>query len=188
MTGGALGSSAPGSPCGSPWGGRRDTTPTGCARPPNQRIGFKESQAWTAAWLGRGVRDRAGLSRDHRSFGGVAARCAVVASRLAMTRSPWVSQIVGASGAAMATGTVKWFNESASSRLTPSHPLRQCPSCPACLATCRFSVSARLRSATWRFGDKLGHQLGRHHRRDRRTLLLRTSSIPDAGGQGDARP
>jgi hypothetical protein len=88
----------------------------------------------------------------------------------------------------MATGTVKWFKESASGRLTQFHPLRQCPSCPACLANVPFSVSTRLRSVTWRFGDKLGHQLGRHHRRDRRTLLLRTSSIPDAGGQGDARP
>lgn len=82
----------------------------------------------TAGWLGRGVRDRAGLGRDHRSFGGVAARCAAVMSRMAMTRSPWVSRIYGCEGAAMATDTIKWFNESASSRLTQSRPLRQCPS------------------------------------------------------------
>lgn len=62
-----------------------------------------------AGWLGRGVRDRAGLGCDHRSFGGVAARCAAVASRMAMTRSPWVSRIYGCEGAAMATDTVKWF-------------------------------------------------------------------------------
>ena len=71
---------------------------------------------------------RAGLGCDHRSFGGVTARCGAVASRMAMTRSPWVSRIYGCEGAAMATGTVKWFNESASSRLTHSRPLRQRPS------------------------------------------------------------
>jgi hypothetical protein len=68
------------------------------------------------------------LGRDHRSFGGVAARCAAVTSRMAMTRSPWVSRFYECEGAAMATDTIKWFNESASSRLAQSRPLRQCPS------------------------------------------------------------
>jgi hypothetical protein len=91
-------------------------------------IPLKEFQSWTAGWLDRGVRDRAGLGRDHRSFGGVAARCAAVASRMAMTRSPSVSRIYGCEGAAMATDTVKWFDQSVSSRLTQSRPLRRCPS------------------------------------------------------------
>lgn len=134
---------------------------------------------WAASALG--VRDRAGLGRAHRSFGGVSVRCAAVASRMAMTRSPWVSRDLWARGSGDGDG----HGQVGTSRQAAlSYSPARCGNVLADLLTGQRAVSAfplGIARVTWWFGHKLGHQRGPPPSPRQTNSLLRTSSIPDAG-------
>jgi hypothetical protein len=91
-----------------------------------------------------------GWARDHRSFGGVAARCTAVPSLMAMIRSPWVLRICRARRRRW-----RWTRSNGSTRrqAAVAHSPTRCGHVLADLLAEQPAVSAfPLGSATWSGG------------------------------------